>query len=124
MKTLGDHLRNKRLDLGLDRKSVADQIRVRRETVKKWESNETRPALPHIPRIIEFLGYCPYDATLPWREKLKIWREALGFSQERLALTVGIHESTIQKWERGSHRPTGSLLRKMKLSIGSIVLHC
>ena len=34
-------------------------------------------------------------------EKLKERREALGYSQEKLAKVLGIHAMTLSRWERG-----------------------
>jgi DNA-binding XRE family transcriptional regulator len=58
-KTLGDHLRQKRLDLGMTQKGVADRIGVDEATIYNWEANRKHPAGRLIPRIIQFLGYCP-----------------------------------------------------------------
>ena len=39
MKTLGDHLRKRRLDLGLLQREVADRLGVTKDTIHNWESN-------------------------------------------------------------------------------------
>jgi DNA-binding XRE family transcriptional regulator len=59
LRTLGDHIRNRRLDLGLFQKDVAQQIRVHPMTIVNWESNATRPQTSHIPAVIVFLSYDP-----------------------------------------------------------------
>ena len=66
--TYGDHLRAKRLDLGLLQRQVADEIRVDEATIYNWEGHRTEPALRFVPRIIEFLGYCPYTLNPPLSE--------------------------------------------------------
>lgn len=58
LKTLGDHIRKRRLELGFQ-KDAAKQIGVDEATIFNWESNETTPTIRHIPRVIEFLGYNP-----------------------------------------------------------------
>jgi DNA-binding transcriptional regulator YiaG len=105
LNSLGDHLRKRRLDLGLFQKEVANQIGVNKDTMKNWKNNATCPALPYIPQIIKFLGYCPYDPTLSFPQKLKTWREALGLSQDQLARVLGMDKGTIQKWEARKHIP-------------------
>ena len=60
LNALGDHLRGKRLDLGLTQKQVAKNIGVDEATVHNWETNHTVPVVRLIPRIIEFLGYAAY----------------------------------------------------------------
>ena len=62
--TLGDHLRKRRLDLGLLQKDVANKIGVNKATITNWELNHTFPEIRYIPAIIEFLGYWPYDTPV------------------------------------------------------------
>ena len=62
LRTLGDHLRKKRLDLGLFQKDVAQQLGVDTASVTNWEKGHTSPRLPLIPRVTEFLGYVPFSA--------------------------------------------------------------
>jgi transcriptional regulator with XRE-family HTH domain len=57
LKTLGDHLRKRRLDLGLLQREVAQKLQVNQMTICNWEINRTSPQLRFIPRIITFLGY-------------------------------------------------------------------
>jgi len=58
--TLGDHIRKRRLDLGLLQREVAEKLQVNQMTVCNWETNRTSPQLRFIPRIVAFLGYCLY----------------------------------------------------------------
>ncbi|HUT16318.1 MAG TPA: helix-turn-helix transcriptional regulator, partial [Anaerolineae bacterium] len=60
MKTLGDHLRKRRLDLGLLQRDVAGKLQVSRMTVCNWETGRTSPLLRFIPSFVAFLGYSPY----------------------------------------------------------------
>ncbi len=57
-RSLGEHLRKKRLDLGLLQAQVAEKIGVTESTVWNWEHGVT-PALQHHSKIIQFLGYQP-----------------------------------------------------------------
>ena len=59
LKRLGDHIRKRRLELGLFQREVAQRIRVTQGTVYRWEVNETTPPIRSLPRIIEFLRYDP-----------------------------------------------------------------
>ena len=61
LRTLGDHLRKRRLDLALFQKDVAARLGADQDSVWDWEKNRSSPALRFIPRIIEFLGYVPDD---------------------------------------------------------------
>ena len=55
--TVDDHLRMKRLDLGLLQKDVAQYLGVNTSSVINWEKNHNVPMDHNIPGIIEFLGY-------------------------------------------------------------------
>ena len=106
IKTLGDHIRKKRLDLGLFQKDVAKQIRVNKDTIHIWETNRTEPELRLIPHIIDFLGDVPYDPTWSSGPRLKAVRSALRLSQEKFAKKIRVDESTIAEWEREEQKPT------------------
>jgi DNA-binding XRE family transcriptional regulator len=60
LRTLGDHLRKRRIDLGLLQRDVASRLKVNEATVCNWETNRTSAQLRVMARIIAFLGYCPY----------------------------------------------------------------
>jgi len=104
--TLGDHIRKRRLDLGLLQKQVADQIGVYMATISGWEGNATPPAIRYIPAIIQFLGYDPLPPTSTLPERLVIARRGLGLSQLKMAERLGVDETTLQGWEAGRHQPT------------------
>ena len=110
IKTLGDHLRKRRLDLGLLQKQVADQIGVDELTVTNWERNATVPAIRHIPAIIRFLGYDPLPSANSLPERLVAARRGLGLSQRKMAEKLGVDPATIKNWEAGRHQPTGKSL--------------
>jgi DNA-binding XRE family transcriptional regulator len=52
--TLGDHIRTRRLDLGLPQREVRDRIGMDGTTITNWERNGTVPAIRYVPAIIEF----------------------------------------------------------------------
>ncbi len=57
-RTLGEHVRKRRLDLGLYQAQVAERIGVTASTVWNWEHGRI-PASQHQARILQFLGYKP-----------------------------------------------------------------
>ena len=59
LRTVGDHLRKKRLELGLLQKQVAEQLGVDETTIYKWENHRSAPVIRVLPKIIQFLGYVP-----------------------------------------------------------------
>ncbi len=58
-KTLGEHLRRKRVDMALGHVQVAEIMGVAYQTIQRWECNR-RPITPNNQKkIIQFLGYDP-----------------------------------------------------------------
>jgi len=57
LKTLGDHIRARRLDLGLHQKDVAGIIGVTTDTITNWEKGRNQPMHWHYPKINNFLGF-------------------------------------------------------------------
>jgi len=94
--------------LELTQKQAAEEIGVDETTVFNWESNRIKPTVGLIPRLIRFLGYCPFTPGVPHPTWLKLVRENLGFSQERMAEVLGIDEGTWRKWEAGLRHPAES----------------
>ena len=65
-KTLGEFLRQKRVDLGLSQRKLAEMldIGITDTAVEKWEKNQKRPTESHRRRVIEFLGFDPATPNL------------------------------------------------------------
>ena len=109
LRTLGNHLRAKRLDLGLLQREVARKLGVTEDTVHNWETDRKSPQLRSVPKIIAFLGYDPYDiqaATLG--ERIVAASRRLGLSQKELARRLHIDQSTVGRNGTGRGHPGGS----------------
>ena len=61
LKTIGDHIRKRRLDLHLYQKDVAKIIGVSECTIWNWEKGRSNPTSRHIQKIIDFLEYIPKE---------------------------------------------------------------
>jgi transcriptional regulator with XRE-family HTH domain len=117
--TLGDHLRKRRLDLGLLQREVAEKFGVAEATIWNWERQRTQPEIRFIAPIIKFLGYDPLPQPESFPEKLKVYRLRLGMSQDKLAFKLGVDTTTISGWELCKYKPiTG--YQKMIYTILSI----
>jgi len=106
LKTLGDHIRKRCLDLDLLQREVAAKLGVTPLTITNWEGNATTPMCHYTKRILEFLGYNPSPPPRTLAEKLVRCRMILGLSQEKLAKRIGVAEDTVADWEAERHRPT------------------
>jgi len=118
LRTLGDYLRKRRLDLALTQRDVAKRLGANEAPVWNWEKNRSSPALRFVPRIIEFLGYEP-DDTKPETlgQRISAFRRLRGLTQKDLARRLGVDPSTVANWERGEHRPTGHLLQRLNETV-------
>jgi transcriptional regulator with XRE-family HTH domain len=106
LRTLGDHLRAKRLDLGLTQEQLGRQLRVEKMTVNNWETNRKEPAIRLVPNIIPFLGYLPLPTGSSLPERLRAHRLTLFLSFKRLAKRLGVDESSLMSWESGRRFPS------------------
>ena len=89
--TIGEKLKNKRIELNLLQIDVASIIGVCEDSITLWENNRNAPSVIYYPKIIEFPGYVPFDvnsSTLVGQ--IKLYRYLNGLSQENLALTLNI----------------------------------
>jgi transcriptional regulator with XRE-family HTH domain len=114
LKTLGDQLRKRRLDLGLLQREVARILGVDVDSVGHWETGRSQPKVPTLPRIIDFLGYLPNEPVTTFAGTLRTARRSAGLSQENLAHWAGIDESTIAKWERGETLPVAATVERLR----------
>lgn len=63
LKTIGNELKKKRLQLGISQMALAQELNVRVETIQNWEHSRSIPPVKYLPRLIDFLGYDPIEAT-------------------------------------------------------------
>ncbi|HKZ19449.1 MAG TPA: helix-turn-helix transcriptional regulator [Acidimicrobiia bacterium] len=115
--TLGDHLRKRRLDLGLLQKDVAARLGVTKDTVRNWERNRTEPVARLVPRIVRFLGYLPRRAPESFTDRFALYRRSKGLTQRQLAARLGIDPTTVGRWESGRGLPSDRLKRRAELLI-------
>jgi transcriptional regulator with XRE-family HTH domain len=114
LNTTGDHIRRRRLELGLLQRNVAKALGVSISTVTNWEKHRTEPQLYLIPRIIEFLGYDPFSSySKSVGQKLLQYRKSNGISQKELSGRMGIDPKTLSRMARGRGRCFRSVLEKV-----------
>jgi len=112
--TLGEKLKNRRLELSLLQKEVAKIIGVSEDCITLWENNRSKPYVSYYPQIIEFLGYIPFDvecSTLGGQ--IKLYRYLNGLTQKNLADLLHINESTVFHYENNRHKPSPKTLKRL-----------
>lgn len=102
--TFGDWIRKTRLDTRLFQEQVAQILGVTEQSISNWELGHSEPEARYIPRIIEFIGYCPYDPVGDLIERMRTIRRALGLTQEQMSKILGVDESSLASWERREHK--------------------
>jgi transcriptional regulator with XRE-family HTH domain len=68
--TLAEHLRRRRMDLGITEKEAARRFGANQASLINWEKGRTEPAVRFLPRIIAFLGFDPSEAGSTFRLRI------------------------------------------------------
>jgi site-specific DNA recombinase len=113
-KTLADHLKKHRYELGLRQKDVAKHLRVNEYTVLGWENGKNEPEVRYLPRIILFLGYDPLPRGTTLGDRLRAKRREQGLSRKRTAGVLKIDEATLARYEAGQSMPKGARLEAIE----------
>lgn len=112
-KSLGDHLRNRRLRLGLGQEDVAIGLGTIREVYERWERDKRKPVISEWPSILKFFGYYPAICESPADLVLRA-RRTLGLTQYAMGRKMSIIAADIRKWEDGTTKPPVDLLGKLQ----------
>jgi len=119
LRSIGDHIRKRRLDLHLLQRDAAEQIGVSAATIYNWERNLTSLQIHDIPAVIRFLGYDPLPSGETAGAKLVRARRVLGLTQRAMAKNLGVDPTTLARWERGQKgRPLKKGLAVVKQVFG------
>jgi len=63
LNTLGDHIRQRRLELHVHQLELAAILGVHKGSIQNWERNIYQPATELVPKIVLWLGYDPKQKT-------------------------------------------------------------
>jgi transcriptional regulator with XRE-family HTH domain len=120
--TVGDHLRKRRLDLGLSQVEVAAQLRLSEATIVNWERGKTEIEERFFPAVIAFLGYNPLPEAVTAGQAIRRARMSRGWSRQRLATLAGVDPATIGRIEadvpRPARKPRQAILRALGIEGG------
>lgn len=133
-KTIGEHLRKRRHELGMLNREAAHKLRVSRRTLSLWEWDEAYPTWTYQPRLIAYLGYDPFDNPslgrplgnettdvavlcsihpLSLGQQLAKLRMELRKTRKDLAKEIGVSEKTLKWWETNRRLPLPSSQRRI-----------
>jgi len=100
-KTIGEHLKKRRIELGMEQREVAALLGLHRTSVQLWERNVGEPGVKCFPAIIRFLGYVPFECKATPGGQFHFLRNCCGKTQEELANLAGCDSSSVARWEIG-----------------------
>lgn len=79
-------------------------IGVTESTVWNWEHGR-EPELKHMPKVIEFLGYMPFECPDDPVGQLRYYKRTNGLSYERLGKLMGRDPEQLTDWLSGRVKP-------------------
>lgn len=113
--SLGDIIRNMRLEKHLFQKELAQLFSVSEETVANWENGNSEPQIQYFPQLISFLGSFPWEIdTNTLGGKIKEYRYKNGLSQKEFGKIMGVNATTIGSWEVGECSPRQLVMEKIR----------
>ena len=98
--TLGEHIRKRRLQLGLTQKAAGELLGINSWTVLNWEKGKTEPPVESIAVIIGFLEYDPFPEPKSLSDRLLAARRVKGWTIKEAAQRLGVDEATWGQWEK------------------------
>ena len=110
--TIGEHIRKKRMDLGLYQSDVGKMFGVSKDCITYWENGRNEPQIKYYPRIISFLWYNPIaadESTIAGQ--VFAYRCVNGFSQRRLAKLLNVDPTIVKAWEMCASKPSKKLIK-------------
>jgi len=116
--TLGQRIRQRRMDLGLTQQTLALQLGCWYQSVARWERDLSEPLAASWPAIEALLGVglVPERDGLPGR--VRAARLRLGLTQEQVAARAGLDPRTIRNVETGRHRPSRGTAEHLREVLG------
>ena len=103
LRTIGDHIKARRIQLRLFQTDVAKQIGVHFAFIQKWERNVGEPLPCQTSEVIRFLGYVPFEHDGSVSGRLRWLRTCAGWTQHELAFAAHCGVSSISRLESGNY---------------------
>ena len=94
-----------------DQRWGSHAIGVNVDTISSWERGAHEPALEYMPKVIEFLGYVPFETCETLGQRIRLYRMSLGLTVVEFAKKLGVTHSTITRWENDRVRNVEKKIR-------------
>ena len=115
--TLGEHLLKARLDRKLTKKAAAAKMDISPGTIELWETNRCTPDVRSMKKVIEFIGYYPFDEPKTLSEKIRKHRYVHGLSLQEFGQILGVDGATVWTWENGKYKLLRGTIKKIESQI-------
>lgn len=115
--TVGQHIRKRRIDLGLFQKEVASIIGISTDCITYWENGRAQPQI-HYPKIISFLEYYPFEESDTFDGRITKYRRMNGLTYKQVGKIIGVAGSTVASWEAGKTMPNSSVIKHIYKILG------
>ena len=84
-------------------------------SVVNWEKGHSSRRVNHMAKVVEFLGFNPFQNGDTLAQRLINRRKALGITQKEFARQIGVDPSTLARWERGE-RDQRETIERLRLA--------
>jgi len=113
-KTLGDHLRKQRLDLGISQRELGGRLGVSKASVEHWERNQVKPSRTLAIELLAFLGLPVPPPVTSLARRLMAFRRSRRLTHGQVARLLGVHMRTVIRWETGRTTPAKTVLGRVE----------
>lgn len=103
-RTLGEHLKKRRRELGLLQREAAERMEIDTWTYLNWEKDKTLPVAARFRPVLTFLGYDPTPAPNTLAERLRASRRTSGVTFSQVAQYLGWDEGSLTRYLSGEWR--------------------
>jgi DNA-binding XRE family transcriptional regulator len=103
-RTLGEHLKKRRRELGLLQREAAEMLGVSTDTVVNWEKDKSEPVAAQFRPVVAFLGYDPTPAPQTLADRLEAKQRTLGASLAQVARHLGWDPGSLRRYLDGTWR--------------------
>jgi transcriptional regulator with XRE-family HTH domain len=138
-RTIGEHLRKRRFDLGIRQSEVALRLGVSKRTLSLWETDNIYPTWAYQPRLVDYLGHDPFTdpalgspkgnetsfvailaptAPLTLGQQIRKRRLELRKNRTECAGEFGVSVKTLWGWETGRWEPLAGHLKLVATFLG------
>lgn len=112
-KTLGEHLRKRRLDLHQTQEQAALHFGISVTAYIYWEASRIVPKINKWPAIVRFLGFNPSPSPTNFGQAVTAHRRSLGLDKLHFARRIGVDAKSVHHWESGRTKPAKKLHAKL-----------